>query len=416
MSTIHGIFTEQTNFFGSISPEKLVRKYGSPLYVYSEQILRERCRDITSLVDYPKFRVNYSAKANSNIELLKIMKSEGFLIDAMSPGEIHAELLAGYRAEEILYIGNNVSDEELRFAVDRGITVSVDSVSQLERFGKLNPGGKVAVRFNPGIGTGHHRKVITAGKGTKFGVDPAHIDDVKGIVSSYSLKLEGINQHIGSLFMKGGPYLLAAEALLAIASQFESLEFIDLGGGFGIPYHKQEGQKRLDLVKLGAKLTRIIHKWIASYGREITVKIEPGRYPVAECGVLLGMVHAVKMNYGDKYIGTDLGFNVLMRPVLYDSHHDIEIYRETGKKSEKDEKVTIVGNICETGDVITQHRSLPEIFEGDILGVMDAGAYGYVMSSNYNSRLRPAEVLIQIDGSDRLIRRRDTYEDLVKNL
>jgi diaminopimelate decarboxylase len=199
-----------------------------------------------------------------------------------------------------------------------------------------------------------------------------------------------------------------------VAKEFANLEFVDLGGGFGIPYHKQENEARLDLHSMGIKLTKIISEWIRDYGREIIFKIEPGRYVVAECAVLLGTVNAVKMNYDIKYIGTDLGFNVLIRPVMYDSHHDIEIYRKSDKPSTKNEQVRIVGNICETGDIIAKDRMLPEIFEGDIIGVLDSGAYGYSMSSNYNNRLRPAEVLIDQDGKDRLIRRRETPEDLVR--
>ena len=205
------------------------------------------------------------------------------------------------------------------------------------------------------------------------------------------------------------------EQLLNIASQFEDLEFVDFGGGFGIPYHKQEGKQRLDLESLGQLLDQTFQRWVNEYGQEITFKIEPGRYIVAECGILLGTVHAIKHNYDRKYIGTDLGFNLLMRPVMYDSHHDIEVYRKNREPSTRQESVYVVGNICETGDILAKNRTLPEIFEGDILGVMDAGAYGFAMSSNYNNRLRPAEVLITQTGEPILIRRRDTLEDVMRN-
>ena len=188
-----------------------------------------------------------------------------------------------------------------------------------------------------------------------------------------------------------------------------------LQGGFGIPYKKQVNQPRLDMKELGRKLSEVIHSWVIEYGKDIEFKIEPGRYIMAESGILLGKVYAIKTNYNIKYIGTDLGFNVLIRPVMYDSHHDIEIYRENDIPSLKEETITIVGNICETGDIIAKDRKLPEIIENDILGVLDSGAYGYSMSSNYNSRLRPAEVLIAADGNPRLIRRRDTLDDLVRN-
>lgn len=410
-------FTEQTNFFKGISPFEIIKEYGSPLYVYNESILRQRCREMKNFITYPNFSVNYSTKANSNLELLKIVREEGLNADAMSPGEIYVLLAAGFKPEQIFYISNNVSAEEMKYAIEKGIILSADSLSQLELYGKLNPGGKVAVRFNPGVGAGHHEKVVTAGKKTKFGVNMDYISEVKEILKRYDLKLVGINQHIGSLFMEGKPYIEGVKSLLDIAKQFDDLEFVDLGGGFGIPYRKQEGQERLELKDFGSKLDQVLKDWVREYGKDITFKIEPGRYIVAECSVLLGTVHSIKSNYGVTYAGTDIGFNVLARPVMYDSHHDIEVYREGKllKSTESDKPVYVVGNICESGDILAKDRMLPELKEGDILGIMDAGAYGYSMSSNYNNRLRPAEVLIRENGSISLIRRRDTLEDLMRN-
>jgi len=415
MNYIYSKVSSESNFFGISDPVRLIEKYGSPLYVYNENILRNRCRDLKGLISYSNFTVNFSPKANGNIELLKIIRSEGLRVDAMSPGEIYVNLLAGYKPEEILFISNNVSEDEFRYAINAGVKISVDSVSQLEMFGKINPGGKVAFRVNPGFGAGHHEKVTTAGQNTKFGIEMDSVPEVKRILGQYSLKLIGINQHIGSLFMDGEAYLQSTGNILAIARQFNDLEFIDLGGGFGIPYKKQSGQSRLDLKELGGKLSDFIQSWVKEYGKEIEFKIEPGRYIVAESSILLGKVYATKTNYNIKYVGTDLGFNVLIRPVMYDSHHDIEIYRENDTPSLKEETIRIVGNICETGDIIAKDRRLPEIIENDIIGVLDSGAYGYSMSSNYNNRLRPAEVLIEADGHPRLIRRRDTLDDLVRN-
>jgi diaminopimelate decarboxylase len=415
MNYIYSEVSNSQNFFGNTNPVALAEEFGTPLYVYNENILRERCREMKSLVNYKNFAVNYSAKANSSFELLKIVNDEGLMVDAMSPGEIYVNLKAGFAPENIFYISNNVDDAELQFAIDAGVKISVDSVSQLERYGKLNPGGEITFRLNPGVGAGHHKKVVTAGKKTKFGIEMRFLPEIKAILKKYNLKLIGINQHIGSLFMEGDAYAQSAAAILNFAKEFEDLQFIDLGGGFGIPYKKQEGQERLDLKSLGEHLTQIIDNFVKGYGKEIMFKIEPGRYIAAECGLLLGKAHSVKENYDLKYVGTDLGFNVLVRPVMYDSHHDIEIYRKSDQPSTKNESVRIVGNICETGDIIAKDRVLPEIFEDDIIGVLDAGAYGFVMSSNYNNRLRPAEVLIDKDGNPRLIRRRDTLEDIVRN-
>lgn len=415
MNYIYSKVSSEKKFFGNTNPVELTEKYGTPLYVYNENILRSRCRDLKGLISYSNFTVNYSPKANGNLEILKIVRSEGLNVDAMSPGEIYVNMMAGYKPEEILFISNNVSEDEFRYAINAGVKISVDSVSQLEMVGRLNPGGRVAFRINPGFGAGHHEKVTTAGQNTKFGIEMSLIPEVKKIIKKYNLKLIGINQHIGSLFMEGQAYLQSTGNILSIAKEFEDLEFIDLGGGFGIPYKKQSGQARLDLKILGDKLSELILKFVAEYGRNIEFKIEPGRYIVAESSILLGKVHAVKMNYDIKYIGTDLGFNVLVRPVMYDSHHDIEIYRPNGTPSLKEETVRIVGNICETGDIIAKDRKLPEILENDVLGVLDSGAYGYSMSSNYNNRLRPAEILIDTDGNPKLIRRRDTLDDLVRN-
>jgi diaminopimelate decarboxylase len=415
MNYIYSKVSAGKKFFGNTDPVELTEKYGTPLYVYNENILRQCCRDMRGLISYENFKVNYSPKANGNLELIKIIRSEGLRVDAMSPGEIYVNMLAGFKPEEILYISNNVSEDEFRFAIDAGVKISVDSVSQLELFGRINPGGRVAFRLNPGIGAGHHEKVVTGGQKTKFGIELSSIPDVKRISREYNLKIIGINQHIGSLFMDGEIYLQSAGNILSIAKQFDDLEFIDLGGGFGIPYKKQADQPRLDLEVLGDKLSEVVHTFVKEYNKAIEFKIEPGRYIVAESGILLGKVNAVKKNYTTKYIGTDLGFNVLIRPAMYDSHHDVEIYRKNGIPSLKEETVSIVGNICETGDIIAKDRNLPEIFEDDILGVLDSGAYGYSMSSTYNNRLRPAEILIGQDGNPRLIRKRDTFEDLVRN-
>lgn len=414
MQYINANITQSNNFYGNTNPFELINEYGSPLYVYNEKIFRNRCREMKNLISYPKMSINYSVKANSNLHLLKIAHEEGLNADAMSPGEIFFELEAGFKPEQILFISNNVSKEEMKFAIDRNITISVDSLSQLEKLGKINPGGSVAIRFNPGVGAGHHEKVVTGGKETKFGVDPNFISQVKEILKKYNLRLVGINQHIGSLFMDGIPYIEGVKSILSIAKNFEDLEFVDLGGGFGIPYHKQENEPRLDLSQLGKDLSSILNNWVSSYGKQVTFKIEPGRYISAESGVLLGTVHAIKTNYENKYIGTDIGFNVLIRPILYDSYHDIEIYRKNDIPSTKSEIITIVGNICESGDIIAKKRLLPEIQEEDIIGILDAGAYCHIMSSNYNNRLRPAEVLIKENGNHQLIRRRDTLEDLIR--
>ena len=305
----------------------------------------------------------------------------------------------------------------MRYAVDRGIVVSVDSLSQLDLYGRNFPKSKVSVRLNPGIGAGHHQKVVTGGKTTKFGINLEKIEDIFDISRKYNLKITGINQHIGSLVMSSTEYLRGVNELLQTALFFKDLEFIDFGGGFGIPYKKQEGQQPLELVQFGQDLKYILSQWQSENKRDIIFRCEPGRSVVAESSILLGKVYAKKNNYNKIFIGTDLVFSVLIRPAMYGSHHDIEVYRKNKLvKNKPFESVNITGNICESGDILVEERELPVINEEDIIGVMDAGAYGYSMSSNYNNRMRPAEVLIKSNGSVQLIRKRDTFEDLIKNL
>ena len=413
--SVRSEYTDSLNFYGKETPQSLVEQFGSPLYVYNENMLRERCKDLVGLCKTKGLHINYSAKANANPHLLKIVREEGCLVDAMSPGELYLDKKAGYKPEEILYVCNNVSRAEMQNALDNGVLVSVDSLMQVEQLCSLNRGGKIMVRFNPGIGAGHSAKVVTGGKETKFGVDPEKLPQLLEILEKYNVTLAGINHHIGSLFMEGESYIEAAKVLLDLALKlphFDKLEIIDFGGGFGIPYHKYEKQPRFDLEKFSRLLNENLSEWAAKHNYTGKFYLEPGRYIAAECGLILGTVYNTKTNGTKPYVGTDLGFNTLARPMLYDSFHDVEIYRENYSGTSEELEQTIVGNICETGDIIAKNRVLPVLCEGDIVAMLDAGAYGFSMSSNYTQRLRPAEVLIQKDGTAKLIRRRDTFEDI----
>jgi len=419
MNNIRSSYTDSIQFFGNENPRALAEKFGTPLYVYNENILRERCREFLKLSTHEGFRINYSAKANTNPHILKIIQEEGCLVDAMSPGELLLNLKAGFAPNKILYVCNNVSDEELKFALSKNVLISVDSLSQVERLCVLNPNGKIMIRFNPGIGAGHSAKVITGGKETKFGVDPEKLPQVSEILKKYNVRLAGINQHIGSLFMDGEDYMSAARVLMDLATRLphlDELEIIDFGGGFGIPYEKYPQKPRFDLDAFSLLLDKALKEWSIRNNYKGLFYLEPGRYIVAECGLVLGSVFAHKQNNEKYYVGTDLGFNVLARPMLYDSFHDVEIYRENGKPDHTHVEQTIVGNICESGDIIAKNRQLPMLQEGDIVAMLDAGAYGFVMSSNYNHRLRPAEILIQQNGTAKLIRRRETFDDVFASI
>lgn len=407
-------YIEESNFFKGLNPEDIAQKYGTPVYVYNEENIREHMSDVAKVITKYPYRANYSMKANSNLTILKMALEEGLNADAMSEGEMRLLLKAGFPSDRIFFVPNNVDKSEIEFAVKNNIMVSLDSLDQLDLFGRIAPGGKCSVRINPGVGAGHHEKVVTAGKKTKFGVAEEDVDKIFEIAKKYNIKIAEINQHVGSGYLDPEPFLQAVENFLRIAEKFDDLEYIDFGGGYGIPYHKFDDEKRFDMSSFTERFTKLLDAYAEKHKDKLPLfKSEPGRYCVAEGGVILGRVHATKQNAGFKYAGTDIGMNVLARPTLYDAYHEIEIIRD-GKVVSRDnlEEVSVSGNICESGDLICKDRKLPHIETGDLTCVLDAGAYGYSMSSSYNTRPRAAEVLITKDGEAKLIRRRETYDDL----
>ena len=410
-------YINSTDFFKGNNPEAIASEYGTPVYVYNEEIIRKSMETVEGVITKYPYTANYSVKANTNIEILKLALEEGLNCDAMSPGEITLLLKAGFPPEKIFFVSNNVAAEEMQFAIDKGVIVSLDSLDQLDRFGQINPGGRCAVRINPGVGAGHSEKVITAGKKTKFAIAEEDIDKIFEIVDKYDLKIIGINQHIGSGFLDPKPYIDAVTNLLRIADRFYDLEFIDFGGGYGIPYHKLDDEKPFPMEDFKVKLEPVLDEFVQRYGKTPLFKSEPGRYCVAEGSVILSRVQAIKVNAGIKYVGCDTGMNTLIRPAMYDSYHDIEVIRD-GKVVDRDgnndmETVNVSGPICETGDLIAKGRLLPKAKTGDLLAILDTGAYGYAMASSYNSRPRPAEVMITKEGKVVQIRRRETIEDLL---
>ena len=410
-------YINSTDFFKGNNPEAIASEYGTPVYVYNEEIIRKSMETVEGVITKYPYTANYSVKANTNIEILKLALEEGLNCDAMSPGEITLLLKAGFPPEKIFFVSNNVAAEEMQFAIDKGVIVSLDSLDQLDRFGQINPGGRCAVRINPGVGAGHSEKVITAGKKTKFAIAEEDIDKIFEIVDKYDLKIVGINQHIGSGFLDPKPYIDAVTNLLRIADRFDNLEFIDFGGGYGIPYHKLDDEKPFPMEDFKVKLEPVLDEFVQRYGKTPLFKSEPGRYCVAEGSVILSRVQAIKVNAGIKYVGCDTGMNTLIRPAMYDSYHDIEVIRD-GKVVDRDgnndmETVNVSGPICETGDLIAKGRLLPKAKTGDLLAILDTGAYGYAMASSYNSRPRPAEVMITREGKVVQIRRRETIEDLL---
>ncbi len=402
-------------YFGDVSAEDLIKEFESPLYVYEEDTIRARARELKNAITYDNKEIKFACKANTNIEIMKVLKEEGMGIDAVSPGEIFAALKAGFEKDHILFTTNNVLWDEIEYAVSNDIMANLDSLSQLKMFGREFPGRDICIRINPNVGAGHHNHVITGGPESKFGINYTRVDDIKEITRKSGLRIKGIHQHIGSGILDPEIFIKAMDVLLDTAKNFEGLSFIDFGGGIGVPY--QENEERMDIRVLGKKIADEFESFCGRYGRELKLVIEPGRYLVAESGFLLGTVASVKEGEKHRFIGINTGFNHLVRPAMYGSYHQI---LHAGKPYGARESQVIAGNLCESGDTFTRDeegivdRDLPHFKEGDIVCICNAGAYGYSMASYYNSRPRPAEVLAK-GSRARLIRRRETFEDIYKS-
>ncbi|MEM2394460.1 MAG: diaminopimelate decarboxylase [Candidatus Bathyarchaeia archaeon] len=404
-------------YIDGVSAVKLAETFGTPLYVISENKIKENYRKLYEAFSkkYRKFRILYSAKANTNLSVLKILHNEGAYVDTVSAGEVYLALMAGFNPKEILYTGINVGDEELKYVLDKGVMINLDSLSQLSRLLRLGVPEILSFRINPEHGAGYHEYVVTASKHAKFGLDEASALKAYETAKASGIKRFGTHMHIGSGIMDATPYLKAGERLLKIASKIAaklgiSFDFIDFGGGMGVPYKPDE--KELDLETFSNQLIEMFKDKIAEYSLgEPELWIEPGRFIVAEAGVLLTRVNVVKQVSNKKFVGVDAGFNTLIRPAMYGAYHHVIVANKLDKKPT--ETYDIVGPICESGDFLAKDRLLPKICEGDLLAVLNAGAYGFSMSSQYNSRPRPAEVLVK-SGRYALVRKAETFEDLVR--
>jgi len=389
--------------------EKIAKKFGTPVYVYEEEKIRNQLHFLDQSISYKPRMIFYAMKANSNPHILNIFKTENVGIDAVSPGEIALALKVGFSPSNILFTGNNVTEEEADFAVERGVLVNIDSLSRLKKFGKRYPGSDISVRINPNVGAGHHDHCITGGPKSKFGIWYSRIGEIKRVAKSYNLNIVGIHQHIGSQILEVDKFMIAMEVLLKVASKFPDLQFVDFGGGLGVPYRPEE--KKLDIKELGQKMS---DRFKAFCGNALILAIEPGRYLVAESGFLLTKVNTIKRNPdGRTFVGVDSGFNHLIRPAMYGSFHPItNISNPNGLK----DKVDVVGDLCESGDKFAEERDIERAREGDLLTIGVAGAYGYSMSSNYNLRPRPCEVLVKTGGTLQLIRERESIEKIIGGL
>lgn len=414
---LHYNVNEKGNLdIGGADVLELAREFGTPLYVVDEMRVRDNYRRVHQAFssEYGDFQIFYAAKANTNLAVMRILEQEGSGIDAVSPGEIYTALLAGFGPDRILFTGNNVTTEELKYALDAGVRINLDSVSMLERLAELPgaEGTKISFRVNPMVGAGHHDHCITGGELSKFGIMEQEAVEVYQKAQDLGFKPVGIHTHIGSGILDPEPFKLAVQVLMDVAGRVHDdagvqFEFIDFGGGLGIPYTPEE--PLLDIEKFAGEIVSLYQHKLEEYGIDNpTMCIEPGRYIVGDAACLLARVNTVKQSYR-KFIGVDAGFNTLLRPTMYASYHHILVADKP--EAAPTQNVDIAGNICESGDLFARDRPLPEIKEGDVLSIMNAGAYAFSMSSQYNSRPLPAEVIVR-EGQAEVIRERETYADL----
>lgn len=388
---------------------QLAEEFGSPLYVYDAAKIQsqyQRLEKAFSKVNH--LRINYAVKALSNISILKLLKQMGSGLDTVSIQEVQLGLLAGYTPDMIIYTPNGVSMEEIEEVAALGVQINIDNLSILEQFGAKHPQTPVCIRINPHVMAGGNSNISVGHIDSKFGISIHQMPHLLRIVQNTGMHINGIHMHTGSDILDIEVFLYAAEILFETAAQFKELEFLDFGSGFKVPYKKDDIQT--DVEELGKKLTKRFNAFCAEYGRDLTLTFEPGKFLVSEAGVFLAKVNVVKQTTSTVFAGIDSGFNHLIRPMFYGSHHNID---NISNPKGKDRFYSVVGYICET-DTFGSNRKIAEIKEGDILCFRNAGAYCFSMSSNYNSRVRPAEVL-WYEGQGHIIRERETFEDIIRN-
>ena len=390
----------------------LARRYGTPLFVYDGSLMLERYRDLFRFIPNPRLKVHYALKANYNPALLKLLRDAGAGIDAVSPAEVLLALKLGFPADRIIYTANNMTDAEFDRVMATGVTINIGSLSRLKKCADKYPGSRLCLRFNPDVCDGDSAMTMTGGDLTKFGILLDDVEEVKQIVKDGSLHIIGLHEHTGSGLQHIESVLKSMQNLMEIATQenFPELEFLDFGGGFKVPYKADE--QRIDYADMGRRINDLFENFCKSYGRELIMRFEPGKYLSAECGTLIMEVNTIKHNRTRTIAGCNSGFPQLIRPVLYGAYHEItNLSNPDGELKCYD----VCGNICETGDRFAEQRMLPEIREYDLLAVGNAGAYCYSMGSVYNLRPMPAQVVLN-DGKVIHISKALTDDELIERV
>lgn len=391
---------------------KLAGEYGTPLFVYDGDLMKSRYADLFDFIRHPRLKIHYAMKANYNPALLKMLLELGASLDTVSPAEVLLALRLGFPKDRIIFTANNLADHEVAEVQQLGVLMNIGSLSRLAKYAKAYPGSRVCLRFNPDVTDGDSEKTMTAGDLTKFGMLLEDADRAAAIARAGNLKVVGLHEHTGSGLQYAESVFKSMKNLMAIATpeRFPALEFLDFGGGFKVPYRPDES--RIDYPAMGREITAIFTDFCTRYGRELDMYFEPGKYLAAECGTLLVEVNTIKHNRTRTIAGCNSGFPQLIRPVLYNAYHQIfNLSNPDGPARIYD----ICGNICETGDRFAEQREMPEIREGDILAIANAGAYCYAMGGVYNLRPMPPEAVVR-DGRAKLVRRGLTNAELVEQI
>jgi len=394
---------------GGINTSEISDCYGTPTYVYDSEIISNQYKKLTDSFTPVDLRIKYACKALSNVSVMQFIRSLGCGLDTVSIQEVLLGIHVGFNPSEIIYTPNCVSMEEIEMAVSKGVQINIDNLSTLEQFGeKYGRDVPVCIRLNPHIMGGGNINISTGHIDSKFGISIYQIRHVERIVKHYNMHINGLHMHTGSDILDVDIFLRAADVLFEYAEYFKELDFLDFGSGFKVAYKLDDYET--DLEELGTRLSERFNAFCEQYHRPLQLWFEPGKFLVSASGTFLVKVNVLKQTTSAMFVGVDSGFNHLIRPMLYNAFHTIT---NVSNPQGKQRICTIVGNICET-DTFGWDRKLSEPREGDILAFSNAGAYGFTMSSNYNSRYKPAEVLVH-KGKHYLIRKRETMDDILHN-
>ncbi|MDZ4070505.1 MAG: diaminopimelate decarboxylase [Sediminibacterium sp.] len=399
-----------SSFLSNEQLRNIATEFGTPVYVYNANRITEQFQQLKQAFNSDKVSFFYACKALTNVSILKHIKSIGCKVDCSSINEAKLAVHAGFPSGDILYTSNGIAFDEIEEAVTLGININIDSLSNLEKFGKkYGHSYPVGIRLRPNIMAGGNLKISTGHDTSKFGIPIEQLNDIVRIMQQYQIHIAGLHVHTGSEIKDVAVFMKVTDVFFELVPHFPELQFLDLGGGFKVPY--QDGEEGTDIQLLAKEILAFEQKIEQTYQRSFQVWFEPGKYLVSEAGYLITSVNVLKETSATIFVGVNSGFNHLIRPMFYEAYHRI---RNISNEKGTEKNYTITGNICET-DTFAWERPMNEIREGDILVFDNAGAYGFEMASNFNSRYRPAEVMVK-DGKPYLIRKREVFEDLLRNL